>query len=400
MRGASHIRADLPNQDAIQWFTEPLADRATTPNLFGLGLPLVLAISDGHGSVKSFRSHIGSRLAVETTIAVTHDFLLSRQTSAEEFSTIKDLVQTHLPQRIVYAWLNAVQHHWRNDPLTEDDPEWESLLKKIGKTAQEKADLQATFQKNPEIAYGATLLTVIVTEWFVLYLQLGDGDILCVDAKGTVTRPLQRDQRLIANETTSLCTVDAWKECQIQLDWNLDRSIHQVPSLILLATDGYANSYPSEAEFLKIAPDYLDLIRNNGIAQVAQHLPDYLQETSEQGSGDDITVGILKRLDKSEQDLMYLQNQCEQQVSEQKRLGMQQKKISRAVFCTILWLGGISVLTGGNILGSFWLWSRFIVLDQRVESIQGQIGNLSQPPSQAPTPAPSPDPPPAAQTLP
>ncbi|MFM7713741.1 MAG: protein phosphatase 2C domain-containing protein, partial [Microcystis sp.] len=50
VKGASHVRSGLPNQDAIRWFPES-----------GIGLPLILAVSDGHGSAKSFRSDRGSR---------------------------------------------------------------------------------------------------------------------------------------------------------------------------------------------------------------------------------------------------------------------------------------------------------------------------------------------------
>jgi hypothetical protein len=34
------------------------------------------------------------------------------------------------------------------------------------------------------------------------------------------------------------------------------------PALILLATDGYANSFPDEAGFLKVGSDLLGMIRS------------------------------------------------------------------------------------------------------------------------------------------
>lgn len=63
-RGSSHVRSDLPNQDAIEFFPES-----------GRGLPLILAIADGHGSAKSFRSDIGSRIAVQTATRVLREFV-------------------------------------------------------------------------------------------------------------------------------------------------------------------------------------------------------------------------------------------------------------------------------------------------------------------------------------
>ncbi|MDQ3699739.1 MAG: protein phosphatase 2C domain-containing protein, partial [Chloroflexota bacterium] len=59
VRGASHRRHGLPNQDALRWWPES-----------GLGPPLVLAVADGHGSAKCFRSDVGSRLAVAAAVEV------------------------------------------------------------------------------------------------------------------------------------------------------------------------------------------------------------------------------------------------------------------------------------------------------------------------------------------
>jgi serine/threonine protein phosphatase PrpC len=53
--GASHLRAGVPNQDAILQVRES-----------GRGLPVVVSVSDGHGSNKCFRSDRGSRFAVKT----------------------------------------------------------------------------------------------------------------------------------------------------------------------------------------------------------------------------------------------------------------------------------------------------------------------------------------------
>jgi hypothetical protein len=47
------------------------------------------------------------------------------------------------------------------------------------------------------VAYGATLLVAAVTERFVLYLQLGDGEILAVSDSGEVVRPLTKAERFL-----------------------------------------------------------------------------------------------------------------------------------------------------------------------------------------------------------
>jgi serine/threonine protein phosphatase PrpC len=55
--GASHLRAGIPNQDSILQMRE--SDRT---------LPLVVAIADGHGSPKCFRSDKGSRFVVKKSL--------------------------------------------------------------------------------------------------------------------------------------------------------------------------------------------------------------------------------------------------------------------------------------------------------------------------------------------
>jgi hypothetical protein len=146
------------------------------------------------------------------------------------------------------------------------------------------------------VQYGSTLLTVLAGPEVLLFLQLGDGDILVVADDGTVTRPMPEDSRLMANETTSLCTVDAWREIRVALH----PLVEGAPALILLATDGYANSFVSEQDFLRVGPDYLQAIREEGLAAVASRLDEWLADASTQGSGDDITLGIVARSDVAE----------------------------------------------------------------------------------------------------
>lgn len=273
VQGASHVRAGLPNQDTLWWSPES-----------GSGPPLILTISDGHGSAKSFRSHIGAKIAVEQATKQIKNFVL------ENNQRVRPAVQKQLPKIIVSQWLKAVDLHLQEVAFTHE--EWALLEEKEGAKARDAV------VNNPYHAYGATLLAVVVTEESILYLKLGDGDILCVDSYGKTTQPFALDERLIANQTTSLCTEDAWREVRLRL---LPYS-ENLPSLILVSTDGYSNSFRSETDFLQIGQDYQEMIRSRGIDFVVQQLPNILSETSQQGSGDDITLGIVKRIETGDAD--------------------------------------------------------------------------------------------------
>ena len=269
VRGAAHDRLGLPNQDAIHWLPAS-----------GVGPPIILGVSDGHGSPKSFRSDVGSRLAVEQSAWMVQD-LLDGQPDPSNLSAVKRTAEDYLPREIVRRWQEMVEDHLAENPLT--DEELASVAEQQGSDARQKV------VNNPLLAYGATLLIVLVTRDFILYLQLGDGDILVVDETGGVSRPLPKDERLFANETTSLCRKDAWQDVRFRFQALFGKS----PSMILLATDGYANSYRDDAQFMKIGTDMLSIIKEKGISPIQANLENWLKETTAAGSGDDITLGLL-----------------------------------------------------------------------------------------------------------
>jgi serine/threonine protein phosphatase PrpC len=268
VRGATHERAGLPNQDAIHWL-----EAGNT------GLPLILAVADGHGSHKSFRSETGARLAVETAAQVISDFLRG-QTQTESLSMTKRAAEEWLPAALVRRWLEAVSTHVAAHPLSEDE---RALPLNVQATSKQDSP------SNLPVAYGTTILAAAVAESFILYLQLGDGEILTVSEEGEVTRPLPKDERLFANETTSLCSQDAWRDFRVcfQVVSNTP------PPLILLCTDGYSNSFQDEQGFLKVGSDILEMIRADGLAMVNDHLESWLTESTYAGSGDDVTLGLI-----------------------------------------------------------------------------------------------------------
>lgn len=285
VRGATHVRSGLPNQDAVR--AETIVGGA------------ILAVSDGHGSPKCFRSHIGSKLAVDMAVAVLSDWTGKPAADVEASAATP-------PGEIVRRWQAAVSADRAASPFTPE----------------ETAALQ---QRDPLVAYGATLVCVLLGPDYVLYLQLGDGEILTVseasgrpgtDAKRwsppdsaaspemenhreahasrspvTVESPIAADATLIANETTSLCQEDAARNFRIRFQ-PFDQS---PPALILLATDGYPNSFATPAGFRRVATDLLAMLDQDGVDTVAAALPGWLDEASQFGSGDDVSVAILYR---------------------------------------------------------------------------------------------------------
>lgn len=274
VRGIAHQRDGKPNQDALRWLPNEEPDRFA-----------ILALSDGHGSAKSFRSEIGACFAVDVVMHALNQLLEQHISGNLTPAAIQAIVEYTLSQSVTCHWSKQVGDHLAQNPFTK--AELDQLKEKDGEAGL------AAIRKNTSLAYGATALGLLVTEEFILYLQLGDGDILAVGEDGQVTRPIPKDERHFANQTTSLCSLDAWKDFRVCFQalpsfW---------PSLILLATDGYANSFREDEGFLQVGSDLEEMIQGQGWDQVTGNLEAWLMEASRDGSGDDITVGLVSFAD-------------------------------------------------------------------------------------------------------
>ena len=171
-----HVRIGLPNQDWIGWTRE-------------LDGPLILAVSDGHGSERCFRSDAGSKSGVKVALREVRPALAELQsapgadpTEAEaEARKNAAALRERLRTRILEAWRNAVDADLMARPFGGD--ERGTLAEKKGKAAL------AQLEEFPRLAYGATLVVAAVNGPVATFVQLGDGDILMVNSAGKVTRP-------------------------------------------------------------------------------------------------------------------------------------------------------------------------------------------------------------------
>lgn len=248
-RGSAHA-GDVPNQDAAR------VRQVSTPR----GDVWVAAVADGHGGARYVRSDVGARTAVDVAQDVVSDALAGEE---EPDAALRAAVP-----RIVAVWREAVLTHAHDHPFTD-------------------AELARGADPGPT-AYGATLLVAVVGGHGVALAQVGDGDAL-VRSHGFATRPVPGDDRLVAGETTSLC-----------LDSAVDDFRHAVvpatadPDLVVLATDGYGNSFARADWWHVLVDDVADFVRESDVDQVARALPGWLEESARVG-GDDVTAVLLVR---------------------------------------------------------------------------------------------------------
>jgi serine/threonine protein phosphatase PrpC len=286
--GKIHVRSHLPNQDSIR-FNES-HDGC---------VPIIVALADGHGSSKCFRSALGSSLATKIAIEVLAEFFKATENlplpNSSALITADRLLKNEVPTSISRKWSEEVGRQTESDPFTDEE---------LNRLSQK--DLLYV-KDHPAIAYGTTLLAVLVTNHYVAYIQIGDGEILTVSDSGEIDRPIPTDERLSGNETTSLAgyvrSGDRIKSPISSTQAHIDFRIRLVPfarntpRLILLTTDGYPNSFRSNEDFLKVGTDILSMINYAGFDAVSNEIPVWLSEASSVGSGDDVTLGLIYRRD-------------------------------------------------------------------------------------------------------
>ena len=239
--GANHVRSGKPCQDeaGLQVVSDTVA----------------VAVADGHGT--SRHGDIGARLAVQVTLAALVRFSEDLGGRASGPFDVGKYAEHPLRAQIVREWKERVRAKADNDP-----PQF--------------------------VEYGSTVLAAAATPNFLLLGQLGDGDILLVDEDGAVDVPLSADPGSFADETPSLCLPKAEHSFRVKAMPVPDRE-----TLLLLSTDGYGKSYPTDAAFKQIGPDYLHLVREHGISGLTPRLKGILTEVTTRGSGDDIALAIL-----------------------------------------------------------------------------------------------------------
>ncbi|WP_330281939.1 protein phosphatase 2C domain-containing protein [Streptomyces sp. NBC_00588] len=246
------------------------------------GRAVVLAVADGHGSAPHFRSDLGARWAVEEFAVCAEEFALSavRHDDAEPHAAEDTWWQglgelracaRRLPQLVAHRWYERATLHDCNSPAhgtprhTPKGPEHPS--------------------KGPDLtAYGTTLVGAVLTRRLLVCWQLGDGDVVVLDAAGTPYTPLYTGPDL-GDETDSLCAPESWHRARCH--WQPLTS--EGPSGVLLSTDGLSKSFTDHQGFLDFAAGVQGRAHELGMPAVRSRLPEWLSRAA-QYSGDDTTL--------------------------------------------------------------------------------------------------------------
>ncbi len=257
VQGASHIRNGRECQDSLK---KVVKDSGA----------VILSVADGHGSESCPYSKTGSFTAVNVFCKIMGDYLGTYAGQPEMlFTFLKREGDTKIAQEIEAEWKRRILRlHTR-------------CKREIPLNAEGGKDREAVYR-----LYGSTLLGLVITADFLFAFQLGDGDIVKVSESG-VRHVIEAD-KILGTETYSLSRAEAWKKA-ITLVRRREEN-ERLPVMYMLSTDGLSNSYKNDGEFQKTCMDYYALLKEHGVKAVSGQLQTWLQETSEMGSGDDITA--------------------------------------------------------------------------------------------------------------
>ena len=251
--GAAHRRQGKPCQDTS------LSAELSGPS--GEALQL-LAVADGHGSSRSWLSDRGSALACREAERAVAEAL--QRTPLSDTAAWRHLLREGLPATIQGRWQAAIADDWHQQLQNADPLE--------------------------PVAYGCTLgLVLLAPQWWGC-TGLGDWDLVAVHRTGDAALISQEESlgaRAAAEATASLCLPQAAALCSPRAQLQPLEAQPQLRGLVL-STDGVRKSCASDADFLALCSQVVDL-------DDPQQLEHGLEQITRQGSGDDVSLAIGRR---------------------------------------------------------------------------------------------------------
>lgn len=338
--GGSHKKRNKPCQDSSSDYT---CDEFA-----------IIAVSDGHGSSKHFRSDIGAKLATKAGIEEVRK-LIENDFNLANFKENADKIIKDLIGAVYKRWIDDISNHMTENPFTEEE-----IPKDLDKSTREK--FFGTLYPNYYIsAYGATLMLGLMADEYYFAFHIGDGKAVFLYEDGKIDQSIPWDEACYINVTTSLSdsnAVDNFRYCygyktdgekfvevgvekngktkkaQSVIDNLLSNdnqgpvSIENVPEgknrkktenikprlmAIFMGSDGVDDSYrvgDNEKSLKNLYRNvYLTLMKKEKIDEAKESIYQVADKFAESGSQDDVSMAGLVRVEKNDEliDLFHKQ---------------------------------------------------------------------------------------------
>jgi serine/threonine protein phosphatase PrpC len=249
--GAAHVRRGVGSDDAVSWTG---AD--------GDSVLATVAIADGHSDRRCVRSRTGAAIAVAAATA-----LPSRVVGSEAIAAT-----------LIAEWRHRVDLDLVDHPMSAADLD--------GRDPVDAATTTAAWTANARLPYGTTAALCRITGDAVAIVQVGDGDVVAVAPDGQARRIASAPHRR-GDVTDSLSGPDAQAVARCA-----DIPAAAAPVLLILATDGFDNAYPSDGSLLRAATELAALRQQTGRPIGPDVLTRWARDAAGV-SGDDATVAAI-----------------------------------------------------------------------------------------------------------
>lgn len=267
--GAHNLSRKQPKQDALHWL--PVSGR---------GRRVALAVADGHGADRYFRSAKGANYAVNVMTEVLREFVQSHAKETDP-GILNHWAQNELPALVCDRWRDEVRADLVKSPYAPEE------RTSLGLAESGAEDHQSEKALEP---YGCTLLGVATTDNFLVALQLGDGNIALMDAEAEGRFVFENTESIAPH---SICRADApalFRAMALPLG-------DKPPVLIAANTDGFRDAFATPQDFLARGQEFLLGMRKLGLLTVTQNLHQWVHKRAMAEPGDDISVGMLYLLE-------------------------------------------------------------------------------------------------------
>jgi hypothetical protein len=238
------------------------------------------------GRREALRSDVGAAFGLEVALRELRH--LAQGDEQQNLSQLKRMVEERLPRVIHRAWREAAEQHLARHPWGS----WElQSLEHLG------SDTQNQVLQSPLLAYDTSLLGAMVTRQFLIFLQIGAGDLLTIDSLGRPQQPLSDGMAEGSASEVMLAAPNAWHAIQVRLYPIVDS---EPPALILATTRDFPESFRTLGDYYKAVSEYLHILRTRGSDAFTQRIAQDMAAASRYGRGDDISLGLISRHDPTE----------------------------------------------------------------------------------------------------
>lgn len=254
--GYSHIEKGIICQD----FSENYLDKNYK----------IVTACDGHGGIIYIRSDRGSKFASQSVKDVITKYSIEKL----ENLIINDSLEK-IKLEILCRWNQLVEEDYASNPFSLDE------LEKLSENEVFR------LSNNFILAYGTTLNAAILTDKYLINIQIGDGGMFFLrDDEMEIVFP-ENDEN-VANITNSLCGDDAYSNIFIK---SVKKDEYKG---IILCTDGLLGPYQTYTNFYeKFVHPLIEKFKNNN-KKIHKELDEYIDNLATKiGIGDDVSFASI-----------------------------------------------------------------------------------------------------------